>query len=113
MSKIYVREKCRHMKDKSCWSKKTSVNDIIVRGYCIFCLFDGKEFEDEWDSLAEALLDIAMTIYNLGNSQGMKGQRSLYPCKSKCANVQALYEFYKLGYHSGVDYALKSSYKPV
>jgi hypothetical protein len=94
--------KCRHVTKKTCMCKETDLNHVILRGYCIFCLFDGKKkFEERWDSLSEVLIGIGLGIYNLGYIQAMKGDRALYLCQTKDGDVENMHVLYKAGYDAG------------
>lgn len=94
--------KCRHVAKKTCLCEDTDSNHVILRGYCIFCLFDGtKGFEEKWGSLNEAIVNIGLGIYKLGYAQALKGDRALYLCQSADDSVKGMYELYKAGYEAG------------
>lgn len=96
--------KCPHVAKKTCFScyEDTDANHVILRGYCIFCLFDGKKkLVEKWDSLREAIVDIGLGIYNLGYAQGLSGSCALYLCQNKDYNVEGMHELYSAGYNAG------------
>lgn len=94
---------CKHSAGACEWCPESDRNYVVLRGKCIFCLFDGKDWEDEWDDLAEVLTGIALAVYNLGKKQGKSGHRALYLCQNKTKEVKALYKLYKAGYKSGAN----------
>lgn len=86
---------CQYCEDKD-------ENHVVLRGQCIFCLFEGKEeWEDQWDSLEEVLDGIAFGVFKLGKKHGKSGKQDLVVCQTDDRNIKALYKLYKIGYKAG------------
>ena len=99
---------CPHSPKGVCLCEDKDTEHVFMRGQCIFCIFEGKKFEDEWDCLWEILDGMALTTYNLGLTQG-KERRPLFPLakkvkKQKIFNeIIPLYKLYKAGHEAGMN----------
>jgi len=92
---------CDHVEEGTCQGCPTDKNDVVLRGKCIFCLFEGKEWQEDWDHLFEVLADISLGVYKLGRAQARKG-KPIFPCTSEDGDVKALYRLYRAGHKMGV-----------
>lgn len=89
---------CEHVEKGTCKQcKEKDTNHVILRGYCILCLFDGKkEWDDELEFVDEIFDGISLGLIRLG-----KQHKVLHPCTTKDKTVKILYKLYKVGYQLG------------
>lgn len=80
--------------------------NLHYRGQCLLCLFDGKVYEDEWDTLAEVLDGMALRAVAIGKKYAEmkhpkpKLSKKLDP-KSKNA-IKALYNLFLVGFEKRI-----------
>ena len=88
---------CKHNPRPVCLECES---DDMFRNYCAECLiFEGEDYNDEWDSLEEVIVDVAGGMYEIGLEHGKMnkyGDRPEYNCQEK-----SLQYMYAQGYQAG------------
>ena len=97
---------CVHSEYKLCFCKESDKSHICLNGRCIFCLFDGQLWEEDW-SVPELVLSIALKAYKLGKRQGKAGKFAMFFCSSDNRITKAIYKHYKHGYKTGFESILR------
>lgn len=110
--------KCKHILTYICPFCEPLINrepfcessDICFRGQCLLCLiFEGARYEDQWDSLDEALDSIGFRAYEIGMIHGQRDEiknegNPVNPLPKFVCNqreTKSIAKFYLAGYNAG------------